>query len=266
MFPYKLSIQTVLPDNYLKDPEFKMQMTTLQENGFWGVELNIADPLAANLDQIKEFLSTFDLKLSMYASGLTAKVFSLSLSSTDETNRQNAVQKIKEIADAIDSPDIGIILGFFKGAKSYKPEETKAQFRKSLNELAPYVTEKQVPLLIEATNRYESSIANSLEETAGFVKDYNSKYLQILPDTYHMNIEESDLYEALDRYSKYYTSIHLSDNNRLFPGFGAIDFSAILNHLKKSGFTGRLAIEGNIKKDFHSDTRKSVEYLKSIIS
>ena len=101
MFPYKLSVQTILPDNYLKDPEFKMQMTTLQENGFWGVELNIADPLTADIKQLEEFLSAFDLKLSMYASGLTAQTFSLSLSSTDETNRQNAVQKIKEMADAI---------------------------------------------------------------------------------------------------------------------------------------------------------------------
>jgi sugar phosphate isomerase/epimerase len=81
-----------------------------------------------------------------------------------------------------------------------------------------------------------------------------------------MNIEESNLYNALDRYSKYYTSIHLSDNNRFFPGFGAIDFSAIFDHLKKSGFTGRLAIEGNLKNDFNSDIRKSVEYLKSVIS
>ena len=265
MFPYKLSVQTVLPDNYLKDPEFIMQMTTLQENGFWGVELNIADPLTADIKQLKEFLSAFDLELSMYASGLTAKVFSLSLSSTEETNRKNAVQKIKEMADAIDSPEIGIILGFFKGAKSNEPDKAKTQFRKSLDELAPYIIKKQVPLLIEATNRYESSIANTLEETADLVKDYNSKYLQILPDTYHMNIEESDLFDALDRYSKYYTSIHLSDNNRFFPGFGAIDFSAIFTYFKKSGFTGRLAIEGNLKNDFHSDIRKSVEYLKSMI-
>ena len=266
MFPYKLSVQTVLPDNYLENSEFKNQMTTLQELGLWGVELNITDPLTAEINIIREFLSKYDLNLSMYASGLTAKAFSLSLSSTNETNRQKAVQKIKEMTDVIASSDIGIIVGFFKGSKSDEPDKAKTQFKRSLDELAPYVIRRQIPLIIEATNRYESSIANSLEEASDWVKEYNSKYLQILPDTYHMNIEESNLYDAFDSYSKYYTSIHLSDNNRFFPGFGAIDFSSILTHLKKSGFMGRLAIEGNIKNDFNSDIRKSVEYLNSIIS
>jgi len=43
----------------------------------------------------------------------------------------------------------------------------------------------------------------------------------------------------------YYQSIHVSDNNRRFPGYGAIDFLSVLACLKETGYAGGMAIEGN---------------------
>ena len=108
-------------------------------------------------------------------------------------------------------------------------------------------------------------MANTVEEAAGFLRDYSARCAQILPDTFHMNIEEADMFESLRRHRDRFTSLHLSDNNRLFPGFGAIDFERIIRFLKEIDYRGRLAIEGNVRKDIECDLRTSATLLAPLL-
>jgi sugar phosphate isomerase/epimerase len=80
-----------------------------------------------------------------------------------------------------------------------------------------------------------------------------------------MNIEEAQgPVAALKKWADYYPSIHVSDNNRLFPGLGAIDFATILGALKKMGFEGTMAIEGNLQRSFAEDIRTSAQFLSQL--
>jgi sugar phosphate isomerase/epimerase len=79
-----------------------------------------------------------------------------------------------------------------------------------------------------------------------------------------MNIEESSFEAALMQALPWIISVHLSDNNRYFPGFGAIDFGEICAFLSQIGFSGGLAIEGEVKSDVVSDLTASVAYLESV--
>ncbi len=263
---YPLAIQTVLPENYRDNAECRHHMRTLQELGFAGVELNMAHPDRFDCDDVVSFLRDFGLKLTMFASGLTAKTYGLSLSSADHAIQQQAIDKCREIIDFVAGTGAGIIFGFFKGGPVSDVQDARARFRDSIRQLAPQAQEKQVKLLVEATNRYESSVANSLEDTVDLIRDLQNPYLRILPDTFHMNIEEADQFAALTTYAGYYDSIHVSDNNRYFPGFGAIRFQEIIDHLKQQGYTGGLAIEGNIKENFVADVTRSMAYLAPLIS
>ncbi len=265
-FRFPLAIQTVLPENYRDDAEFQQHMRTLQELGFSGVELNMAHPDHFDCDDVVSFLQDFDLKLTMFASGLTAKTYALSLSSATPRIRRSAIDKCREIIDFVAGTGAGIIFGFFKGGAVPDIQDARARFRDSISLLAPQAQEKQVKLLIEATNRYESSVANSLEDTVELIRDLQNPYLRILPDTYHMNIEEADQFAALTKYADFYDSIHVSDNTRFFPGFGAIRFQEIMNHLNTQGYTGSLAIEGNIKDNFIDDVKRSMAYLAPLVS
>lgn len=264
-YHFPLAIQTVLPENYRDDAQFQQQMRTLQELGFSGVELNMAHPNRFNRDDVISFLQDFDLKLTMFASGLTAKTYGLSLSSAKPAIRRSAIDKCREIIDFVAGSGAGIIFGFFKGGPVPDVQEARARFRDSISQLAPQAQEKQVNLLVEATNRYESSVANSLEDTAELIRDLQNPSLRILPDTFHMNIEEADQCAALTKYADYYDSVHISDNNRYFPGFGAIKFQEVINFLKTQGYAGGLAIEGNIKNNFIDDVKRSMEYLRPFL-
>ncbi|MBD3308014.1 TIM barrel protein [candidate division KSB3 bacterium] len=265
-YHFPLSIQTVLPEHYREDKAFHHHLSTLQQLGLYGVELNMADPQKVDIADVQDFLSTFELKLTMFASGLTAKTFQLSLSSPDPEVRQRSVSKCRDIIDVVEGADAGIILGFMKGPAAPDVHEARARFVESLRAISPYAADKQVPILVEATNRYESAVANSLADTVELIQEFDNPFIRILPDTFHMNIEEADALAALAQYASYYDSLHISDNNRFFPGFGAIRFEEYVQFLKDHEYQGGVAIEGNIKESFVDDVTASAEYLRPFLT
>lgn len=263
---FPLSIQTVLPEDYRQDESFKKNLRALQEFGFYGVELNMAHPDRVDLSDVRAFLREFNLELTMFASGLTAKTHQLSLSSADPEVRARSVKTCRELIDFVAGTGAGIIIGFLKGTAGQEREKAKDQFLASLSQISPPAAEKQVRILIEATNRYESAVANSLADAVELIAGLNNLFLRILPDTFHINIEEADPFGALAQYARHYDSIHLSDNNRYFPGLGAIRFGEYLQFLKSRNYQGGLAIEGNLKHSFTEDLTISMNYLIPLLS
>jgi sugar phosphate isomerase/epimerase len=255
----------VLPDNYWEEPAFQQNLKILQDYNFYGVELNIADPGKIDIIDLQDFLQNFNLKMTMFASGLTAKTFDLSLSTEDENVRKKSIIKCKEIIDFVAGTNIGVIIGFLKGTVAANVYQAEKLFKQSLTEISSYVSEKKVNLLLEATNRNETSIANTLQQAVEFIKDFNNPFLQILPDTYHINIEKDD-WKILEKYQNYYKSLHISDDNRYFPGLGSIQFENVIELLKSIGYQGGIAIEGNIRDSFAADIQASMDYLIPIIS
>ena len=263
-YPFPLAIQTILPEDY-REPGFRTKLELLQQFGFSGIELNMARPEQVDPLDLKALLADHGLRMTMFASGATAKAEGLSLSHEDERVRTESIQRCIEFLDFAAEYEAGVIAGFLKGPASTDKARARALFRDSLIQLEPHVREKRVPLLIEATNHYESSVANSLEEAAGFFDGFENPYLRILPDTYHMNIEESSMYGALVKYAGLYQSVHISDNNRFFPGLGAIDFYAILRFLKEIGYTGSVGIEGNLRHGFEEDLKACMRLLQPML-
>ena len=263
---YPLSIQLTLPQKYRDDGQFAEVLSTLRSLEFSGVELNVVRPERIDPDDLKDYLNRFGLPMTMFATGATAKALELSLSSPDEPVRRRSVDRCLEFVDFARLFGAGVIVGFLKGGAGSDLEKRRESFRSSLLEIARRAREKQVPLLIEATNRYESAVANSLDDTHELVSAASDNpFVRILPDTFHMNIEERDQFASLKKYAALYDSIHISDNNRYFPGFGAIRFAEIFKFLVESGYSGGLAIEGNVKQDLLSDIRGTVEYLAPLL-
>jgi D-psicose/D-tagatose/L-ribulose 3-epimerase len=225
----------------------------------------MAAPERVKVADVQNFLGEFDLRFTLFASGLTAKTEHLSLSSAEGRVRRKSVAKCRELIDFAAGSGVGIILGFFKGGTAPDRGWAQAYFRESLTLINQEVQEKQVPILVEATNRYESAVANTLAEAVELIRDFQNPFFRILPDTFHANIEEADSFGALTEYAAHYDSIHLSDNNRYFPGLGALKFAELIQFLKTRNYTGGLAIEGNLKISFAADVTASMDYLAPLL-
>ena len=85
--------------------------------------------------------------------------------------------------------------------------------------------------------------------------------MTILPDTYHISIEESSMFGSISKYLGIFQTIHISDNNRRFPGFGSIDFLSLFRALTEAGYAGYLTLEGNTVQEFKIDLTIATRYL-----
>jgi len=265
-YKYPLSIQLTLPENHEHDRDFREVLQTLQTYGFSGVELNIVRPEGIDPQQLERFLNGFGLRMTMFASGASAKAEGLSLCAPEEEVVEKSIARCGEFIRFAARFGAGVIVGFLKGGAAVDRQAARRRFAGSLERIAPLALQARVPVLIEATNRYESAVANSLEDTCALIACFSgNRYLRVLPDTYHMNIEEADPFAALRRHHSLYDSIHISDNNRFFPGLGAIRFEELFQFLSDTNYSGSIAIEGNIRDDLLSDLRKSVSYLQPMI-
>ena len=264
-YRYFLAIQTLLPENYKSDAAFTANLKTLQKWGFDGVELNIKDPEAARPDDLKQFLGDFGLVLSVFATGFTAKTNNLSLATTDEARRKQSVERAKGFLAFASEFGAGAVAGFLKGAMGESSPENLANLKDSVAQLAPEALRLKTPLIVEAINRFESPLGHSLDGAWDIIKDVKNPYVHILPDTWHMNIEETNMEAAMIRHREHFIGFHLSDNNRFLPGFGALDFKRIIGVLDALGYTGRLALEANIQGSFQDDVEKCMEYLAPLL-
>ena len=264
-YRYFLAIQTRLPDDYLADAAFRRDLEALQRLGFDGVELNIRDPESVEPGRLKAYLAEFGLVLSMFASGLTAKTSQLSLATPDAGRRRESIARTVRFLEFAQEFGAGVIAGYLKGAPQENDPGARERLAASVLELAPVAERLQTPLLIEAVNRYESPVGHSLADTWDIAGRASSPYVWILPDTFHMNIEEVSMRQAIAAHRTCFGSFHLSDNTRNFPGFGALDFGAIIAMLDEIGYQGKLAIEGNVRTSFVADVEATMQCLAPLL-
>lgn len=96
---------------------------------------------------------------------------------------------------------------------------------------------------IEAVNRFEGVVVNTAREAARYVDLVGSQNVGILLDTYHMNIEEPSIGEAIRLAGDKLVAFHVGENNRSCPGRGHLDWDEIFGALKAIGYQGRIVAE-----------------------
>lgn len=244
---------------------FTTLLKLLSEYGFSGIELNLPDLSAISVSTIQKLLAPLKLRLTYIATGAYANARGFSLSSPDPVFRRKSIEGCKENMRYASQLQCGIIIGFFKNKPSDKKENAERYLTDSLIQLNDFAKELNVQILLEATNRYESCVANTLSDTFQIVHKIGSPMISILPDTFHMNIEERDPFHALRVCNGHYLNVHLSDNNRYFPGMGCIPFERYIQTLDDLKYQGTLGIEGNILQNPVTDLEIAIRRLSPIL-
>jgi sugar phosphate isomerase/epimerase len=150
-----------------------------------------------------------------------------------------------DFVDAAAPFNATVIIGCIRG--NLKNSENKDRYldrlAQSTRRVAVYAAEKGVPIVFEAINRYENNYLNTAAETLAFIKGYELTNTKILLDTFHMNIEDPDMAEAILACGPLVGYVHLADSNRRYPGAGHIDFKPILSALKAIHYNGYISAE-----------------------
>ena len=117
-----------------------------------------------------------------------------------------------------------------------------ADFRRNLAPVADRAGELGVSIGVEALNRYETSVVNTVEQTVEMIDGLPSN-VGIMIDTYHMNIEEADPYAALAVAGPHIKHVQVSGTNRGAPGADHFDWPRFFTVLRDTGYQGAVCIE-----------------------
>ena len=98
-------------------------------------------------------------------------------------------------------------------------------------------------VLLEPLNRYESRYLNLAADNSSILDEVAHPNAGLLPDVFHMSIEESDIGAALREAGSRVVHVHLGDSNRLLPGRGLLDWGPIFAALDDIGYAGYVNLE-----------------------
>jgi sugar phosphate isomerase/epimerase len=145
------------------------------------------------------------------------------------------------------------------------PEEDREVLLEGLAEVGEHAAAEGVVLLFEPLNRFEDHMVNTLAQGAELIAAAGSRGVRLLADTYHMNIEEDDLCEALSASAGVLGAVHLSDSNRHQPGTGHVPFEAIVATLAAIGFAGVLSVECRLRGEPGEAVASAGRYLRGLL-
>lgn len=171
------------------------------------------------------------------------------VSSEDETIRKRGIEYLKRIVEHVGFMDGKIISGVSYagwGTPDYIIDDKTPIVERSLDSMRQIVKTAEnygVVYCVEAVNRFEGCVINTAEEALDYVSKVESENIGVLLDTYHMNIEENNIGDAIRLVGNMLTSFHTGDNNRRCPGRGHIDFDEVFQALADINYKGRIVSE-----------------------
>lgn len=239
---------------------------TCAKNGFDAVELHLRK--AEDIDKvlIKEICDKNGIAVSTIGTGMGYTYDRLNLTDSDDGKRKDAIERLKKHIDLASFFNCAVIIGSMRGRLPDTGDRETAlkNYRESLMELADYAEKKDVTLLLEPVNRYEINFHNTSAEMRDFLKSFGSGKLKMLLDTFHMNIEETGIYDSIRECRDVLGHMHFADSNRRRPGAGHIDFAGILKTLNKIGYDKYAAFECLPWPEPELASVEGLRYIKSL--
>ena len=126
-----------------------------------------------------------------------------------------------------------------------KPERD-AQWALSVDNMrqaADYAGAKGIKLAVEPLNRFETDLLNTVDQGLDWLGRLSRDNVGLLLDTFHMNIEERSISEAIRRAGKKVFHFHGCSNDRGTPGKDHLPWDDIVGALRAIGYEGPTVIE-----------------------
>ncbi len=119
---------------------------------------------------------------------------------------------------------------------------------KQLGDLSKYAGDSGVALAVEPLNRFETSFLNLASQAIEIVDRVDHPACGILLDTFHMNIEERSIGDAIRAAGKRMRQLHTCENDRGAPGSGHVPWREVADACRDIGFAGPFVIESFTNK------------------
>ncbi len=112
-----------------------------------------------------------------------------------------------------------------------------------LRGLARAAAEHDIVIGLEAVNRYETNLVNTVTDALGHIDAIGEDNVVVHLDTYHANIEEGDFARPVRLAGDRLGYVHVGESHRGYLGSGTIDFPAFFRALVGADYAGPITFE-----------------------
>ena len=173
----------------------------------------------------------------------------------DTTIQQNGMDYIRGCVDAAQMLGATKLVGPIYSAVGRVWQQTPDErardvdtLVKNLRELAQYAGDHGVVLGIEPLNRFETSFINLASQAIEVIDRVDHPACKIMLDTFHMNIEEKSLGNAIRAVGPRLCHFHACENDRGAPGSGNVTWNDVKQALRDIDYDGPVVIESFTNK------------------
>lgn len=230
----------------ITDEHVETYVPKAAEMGFDTVEFPMEEPESFDYDRAEELLDEHDLRSSV----LVAMEADRDLLHDDPAIREQGREYIRASIDAAAGIGADRICGPLYSAVGrtwYMDEAERAAALDTLEaqfqEVSEYAADRGVTLCLEPLNRYETSVFNTADQMLELIDRVDHPNCQVLLDSFHMNVEETDPAAAIRRTGDRLGHFHACRNDRGAPGSGNIDWASIADALDDAGYDDQAVIE-----------------------
>jgi D-psicose/D-tagatose/L-ribulose 3-epimerase len=216
----------------------------IKASGFDGIEVPILDPASFPADTVGRELDRIGLARTAVANVPGGS----SLASPEAGLRQRArdhvsacVKAARDLGAATLSGPMYTPVGFLTGVRRTAEEWKWAV--DSWQQLAPVAEAAGLEIGLEPLNRFETYFLNTAADAARLCGEIGSPSIGILLDTFHANIEEKSIGEALRQAAPHLKHLHVCENDRGIPGSGHVAWDEFFETVAAIRYDRWLTIE-----------------------
>lgn len=164
----------------------------------------------------------------------------------DPAQRKMSVQYVKDVAKMVYELGGSVIslvpATVGKIIPDARPEEEWEWAVEGIKEIYDYTEDHGLKIGIEPINRFETYFINRGEQALALAEAVGPN-CGVCLDTFHMNLEDVNMFDTMKKVGKRLVNFHVADNNRMAPGMGHLNWSKIISTLKEIEYDKVLSVE-----------------------
>jgi sugar phosphate isomerase/epimerase len=228
--------------NWMRAEPLATTLKRIKTLGYESIEIS-GEPAQYDVKETRALLKEHGIRCW---GAVTLTLGERNLAAKDEAQRARSVEYVKSVITMVSELEGEIITLVPATVGKVTPDATEEEEWRwvvdATRECFDHAQKRGVRIAIEPLNRFETYMFNRCAQALALA-DAVSPECGVCLDTFHLNIEEEDMYEAIRLAGKRLFDFHVADNNRFAAGLGQLDWKKIIGTLKEIGYDGAVTNE-----------------------
>ena len=228
--------------NWMRPEPLEVTVARLAKYGYGSIEIK-GEPDQYDTAEVNALLDRYNLTCW---GAVTLTLDQRNLCAKDEAQRAATVQYMIDVVNMVkelNGQEVTVVPATVgKIVPDATPEEEWQWCVDGLKQVYEVSSAAGIRLAIEGLNRFETYFINRGDQALALA-DAVAPDVGICLDTFHMNMEEVDFFQAIRDAGDRLFDFHIASNDRMACGMGHLDWPKTIATLNEIGYDGALTVE-----------------------